>query len=211
MKVKFLILTFFVATFAFSQKTEGVIYFKDGTKKVGYVKVGPKFSETNIGIKDKVKFRIDKKSKEISEFEYSNILKIDFIKKSKVIRTSYFKVPLNNPEVILEVSLEFEAEVNLYYHFSKAVGSNGYSSDDYYVQRGEDNIVKIFPVGIFGSGSEKAMMNYFGDCLKLVEHIKNETFKKYVENHPDFKEKSKVYSRMIEIVKYYNINCLENN
>lgn len=212
MKGKLLIFTFFITLIVYSQKTESIIHFKDGTEKVGYIKYGPKPFASNITTTDKVKFRTSKESKEITEFEYSEISKIDIIKDGDIIRTSYFINPDKNPHVVLEVSLVYKANVNLYEHIT--TGYNGYRSYsivEYYAQRDKNNAVKIFPVGLLGNGSDKAMIDFFSDCEKLIEYIKKRTFEKYVKNHPDYEDKPKLRSRFLEIVKYYNSKCSPEN
>lgn len=217
MKGKLLIFTFFITLIVSSQKTESIIYFKDGTEKIGYIKYGPHPFASNITTTDKVKYRTSKESKEITEFEYSEISKINIIEDGDIIRTSYFKNPDKNPHVVLEVTLVYEADVNLYEHIatgSISNGSNGYRSYpifEYYAQRGKNNIVKIFPVGLLGNGSDKAMIEFFSDCSKLIGYIKNRTFEKYVKNHPDYEDEPKLRSRFLEIVKYYNSKCSTEN
>ncbi len=204
MKVKLFFFTLFSVSIAFAQKSECTVYFKDGTNKVGFIKeMGSK-----PGLNEKFKFRTNKKSKEIFEFKIENIAKIDFIENGVVNRTMYYKHSENNPNVFLEVILIYKNEVSLYYHY---VSEYQYNNTEYYVQRGEDKLVKIFNVNALGNRSKNLMMKYFNDCPVLIEHIKKDTFKNYVKNHPDFVDKPKLQSRIIEIVKFYSTKCLENN
>ena len=213
MKERIIILICFTSSMVFSQKTEGTIHFKDGTEKIGYVKYGPKPLLSDISIMDKVKFRTSKESNEISEFEYTDIAKIDLMKDGEILSTSYFKTLKKNPNIILEVTLVHKGNVSLFTHIAHVNTPNSYgggSIREYYVQRDEENIVKIFPGKVMGISSEKLMMRFFSDCPKLVELIDREAFKRFVANSPGL-AKNKNANRLIEIVKYYNSKCLREN
>lgn len=206
---------FLITSIVSSQKYESVIHFKDGTEKSGYIKYGAKPFASNITTTDKVKFRISKESKEVTEFEFSKISKIDLTKSGDVIRTYYFQTPEENLKVVLEVTLEHEGNaVSLYKHIQSVnTSTNGYnpgSINEYYLQKGKKNIVKIFPGKFMGISSENLIKNFFEDCPKLVELIDREAFKMFVANTPSLAKKKNT-NRLIEIVKYYNSKCSVEN
>jgi len=205
MKSKILLFIFFITTITYAQKIEGTIHFNDGTQKSGYIKYGPKAIAKNIKTTDNVKFFKTKNSNKKVEFKYSNISKIDLTKNGDLITTIYFKVYEKDPNIIFDVTLEHEGHVSLYKntHFD----NYGYIIETYFVQKDDQNIVKIFPVGVLGNGSDKAMKNYFIDCPKLLELIDRRAFRMYFANKPSLEKSEKFKNRLIEIVKYYNTKC----
>ncbi|MEE9362414.1 MAG: hypothetical protein V3U92_07445 [Cellulophaga sp.] len=210
MKGKIVVFVFFTALIVSSQKREGTIYFKDGTKKVGYIRNRSDI----ITSKDRLEFRISKKSKEISEFKYTDISKIDFnnATSENIFAIFYYKTLMENSENMLEVSLIYKGYVSLYRHigyFENSQGGGG-SITEYYVQKGEENIVKIFPGKVLGKSSETLMKSFFEDCPKLVELIDRKAFKMFVANSPSLAKKRHT-NRIIEIVKYYNSKCSGSN
>jgi len=204
---------FFITSITLAQKKEGIIHFKDGTEKHGYIKYGPSPFASNILVTDKVKFRKTIKSKEIIDYEFSKISKIDLIRNGEILWSSYFKIPKKNPDIILEVNLVHKGITSLYTHMASVNNPSNYgggSITEYYVQNNEEGIVKIFPGKPFGVSSEKLMKQFFKDCPKLVELIEKEAFKRYVANTPKL-AKRKTKNRLIEIVKFYNSKCNVGN
>jgi len=206
MKAKILIFTLFIISISFSQRTESIVYLKDGTKKVGYInQLGD-----NVSTIDKVKFRTNKKSKKIIEIDITKISKIDFTKDGNIQETDYFKTLEKDPNTILKVTLEYEGYISLFQRIVYGFQGN-ISHIEHYFQKNEKGLVKISPVGFLANGTEKAIIKYFNDCPKLAQYIKNETFKKYVKSRKEFEKKPKFRQRLIEILKYYNSKCLQNN
>ena len=121
---------------------------------------------------------------------YAQITMTDFIKK-------------NEKGNILFTNLIYEGSPLSIYHHWVNTSNGGWAN--YYFQKGNENLKLIYTR--LGNTSNKKMRKYFSDCPKLAEYIKSRTFEKYVERSPKFKDKSKLMSKLIEIVKYYNENC----
>ncbi len=73
----------------------------------------------------------------------------------------------------------------------------------YYVDKKNEKLTKIFPVGFMGNGSDKAISEYFNDCPAILELLEREAFRKFVK----MKKGLKSQYRLEEIVKYYNQKC----
>ncbi|MEM9001213.1 MAG: hypothetical protein AAGB24_13195 [Bacteroidota bacterium] len=194
-----------------AQKGQGTIYFKNGTKKTGLVKYGPKLTATNMRTTDKVLYKTHKKDKNPIEYDFFEIFKIEYAFGTSTL-TYYFKIPEENPNIVLDVSLLYEGNVNLYRHSSLVTSTTpnggtatGYTHN-YYVQKNEKQVSRIFPNRFMGPSSQKLMKQYFSDCPKLVELIARDAFKMYVANTPKL-AKNKTANRLIEIAKYYDSNC----
>lgn len=210
MKKYILFLAFTITTAIHGQWHNGVIYFEDGSTKSGLLSLGD----------EEVVLRKSKKSKEKTKFITSIIDRVDFVEKDEVLVTFLFMSAKSRASTkTLMVNLEFEGEVSLYRHYNYESGVNvsdgnrgnqyvgGGEVIEYYVGRDSENLTKIFPVGVLGNGSEKAIKDYFYKCPKLIELIEREAFERLVGNDPKIKKSQKFKQRLIEIVKYYNSNC----
>ena len=219
MKTTILILFMLLTTaMGFSQKIEATLHLKDGTTKTGFIKYGLNPFAPNLYVTDKVKYRKTITSKEITEYAYSLISRIDVLEEGKLMRSLYFRTTEKNPKIVLELLLVYqEGEVNLYAAPVDVITPNDVvqsgkpyvvaSVSAYYLQKdGEAHVFKVFPGKVMGISSEKLMQDYFEDCPKLVELIGRKAFKMYVANTPSLADQ-KSKNRLIEIVKYYNTNC----
>jgi len=206
-----IIFTLLTSLSTFAQDSKGsVIHFKDGSTKVGYFKYGSPF-RGNILITDKLKFRTNKKNKDFSEYDFSEISKIV----TPTGNTYYYLTPKDNLQIILKVSLVYEGSIKIYRHQQLANGGGPnsniqYMAEVFYLQKGEESLVHVFPNKTFGASPEKLMKNFFKDCPKLVQLIDRQAFKIYVANNPDLAG-IRTESRLIEIVKYYDTKCIEDN
>jgi len=197
MKKTILLLTIFISTITFSQKDNGKIYLKNGEVKTGFIRLGL-FSTFGLASENTVVFKKNKKSKEKTKYTLNDIDKIELKKKG-----TYF-MKKNEKGNILITNLIYESSpLSIYFYWESAF--DGGKSPTYYFQKGNEDLKLIYR-GL-GNTSNKKMRKYFSDCPKLVEYIKSRTFEKYVERSPKFKDKSKLTSKLIEIVKYYNENC----
>tara|TARA_B110000971_G_C19756389_1_gene384360 strand:- start:40 stop:636 length:597 start_codon:yes stop_codon:yes gene_type:complete len=197
MKKTILLLTMFFSTITFSQKDNGKIYLKNGEVKTGFIRLGL-FSTFGLASENIVVFKKNKKSKEKTKYTLNDINKVVLEKKG-----TYF-MKKNKKGDILITNLIYEGSpLSCYLYWEE--GFNGQRSPSYYFQKGNEDLKLIYR-GL-GNTSNKKMRKYFSDCPKLAEYIKSRTFEKYVERSPKFKDKSKLTSKLIEIVKYYNENC----
>ncbi len=194
MKLPTIALLIMISTTTFGQilgpKEKAIIYLKNGEKKDGFVKD----SKLNV------KFKFDKKDEDIQKIRLEEIDSIDYEKQE----TIYYR-PLDNTNgEVLRVRQIYSGKTKLYYHYERAFDNGAYRV--FFVQGEEAYLTKIFPVGILGNGSDKAMIAYFADCPKLTQHIQKRTFEKYVNNQPKYK-KARTPGRLTEIVKFYDSNC----
>ena len=197
MKKTVLLLTIFFSAITFSQKDNGKIYLKNGEVKTGFIRLGL-FSTFGLASENTVVFKKNKKSKEKIKYTLKDIDKIELEKKG-----TYF-MKKNEDGNILITNLIYESSpLSIYSYWERTF--DGGKSPTYYFQKGNENLKLIYR-GL-GNTSNKKMRKYFSDCPKLAEYIKSRTFEKYVERSPKFKDKNKLYSKLIEIVKYYNENC----
>tara|TARA_B110001452_G_C15202723_1_gene417324 strand:- start:936 stop:1532 length:597 start_codon:yes stop_codon:yes gene_type:complete len=197
MKKTILLLSIFLSTLIFSQKDNGKIFLKNGEVKTGFIRLGL-FSTFGLASENIVVFKKTKKSKEKTKYTLNDINKVVLEKKG-----TYF-MKKNKKGDILITNLIYEGSpLSCYLYWEE--GFNGQKSPSYYFQKGNENLKLIYR-GL-GNSSNKKMRKYFSDCPKLAEYIKSRTFETYVERSPKFKDKSKLNSKLIEIVKYYNENC----
>ena len=197
MKKIILLLSIFFSTLIFSQKDNGKIYLKNGEVKNGFIRLGL-YSTFGFVSENIVVFKKSKESKEKIKYTLNEINKVVLEK-----RGTYF-MKKNEKGDILITSLIYEGSpLSLYYYPEE--GFNGQKSSTYYFQKGNKNLKLIYR-GL-GNSSDKKMRKYFSDCPKLAEYIKSRTFETYVERSPKFKDKNKLNSKLIEIIKYYNKNC----
>lgn len=195
--ILFLILSSSVAT---SQTDKKTVYLKNGEIKTGYIT----FKENGI------KFKVDRKSKEKINYSPDEIVKIEIEKENGLIKTQiYKKIATSQFGEEKLVTIEIIGKVNLYtyinYYTNVSVngGVSRGAETQYFVERGDSGMTKIYPVGILGNGSDKAIKKYFYGCPSLLQLKKKKAFRKLVGN----RKGNKVYNRMVEIVKYYNSKC----
>ena len=197
MKKTILLLSIFLSTLIFSQKDNGKIFLKNGEVKTGFIRLGL-YSTFGFASENKVVYKKSKESKEKIKYSLNEINKVVLEKRGT------FFMKKNEKGDILITNLIYEGSPLSLYHYPEE-GFNGHKSPTYYFQNGNEDLKLIYR-GL-GNSSDKKMRKYFSDCPKLAEYIKSRTFEKYVERSPKFKDKNKFYSKLIEIVKYYNENC----
>lgn len=176
-----------------SFKKRAMEYFSDCPNLVSKL-------DKRMYVKDDIKDVIDEynECKEKTKYTLNDINKVVLEKKG-----TYF-MKKNKKGDILITNLIYEGSpLSCYLYWEE--GFNGQRSPSYYFQKGNENLKLIYR-GL-GNSSNKKMRKYFSDCPKLAEYIKSRTFETYVERSPKFKDKSKLNSKLIEIVKYYNENC----
>ena len=109
-----------------------------------------------------------------------------------------------------EKILVYEGTTNLYvspYTGFTTTPNGSFTDTEYHVQTKGREMVKIFPVGLLGNGTNKAIKKYFNDCPRLGKLIDQEAFTRSVGNDPDLSRTEKFRKRLIEIVKYYDSKC----
>tara|TARA_B110000240_G_scaffold145172_1_gene160539 strand:+ start:188 stop:784 length:597 start_codon:yes stop_codon:yes gene_type:complete len=197
MKKTILLLTMFFSTITFSQKDNGKIYLKNGEVKTGFIRLGL-FSTFGFASENIVVYKKSRESKEKIKYSLNEINKVVLEK-----RGTYFMKKNEKGDILITNLIYVGSPLSIYYYPEE--GFNGQKSPTYYFQNGNEDLKLIYR-GL-GNTSNKKMRKYFSDCPKLAEYIKSRTFEKYVERSPKFKDKSKLTSKLIEIVKYYNENC----
>tara|TARA_R110001592_G_scaffold149963_1_gene375550 strand:+ start:2772 stop:3368 length:597 start_codon:yes stop_codon:yes gene_type:complete len=197
MKKTILLLSIFLSTLIFSQKDNGKIFLKNGEVKTGFIRLGL-FSTFGLASENIVVFKKNKESNEKIKYTLNDINKVVLEKKG-----TYFMKKNEKGEILITNLIYEGSPLSLYLYWEE--GFNGQRSPSYYFQKGNENLKLIYR-GL-GNSSDKKMRKYFSDCPKLAEYIKSRTFETYVERSPKFKDKNKLNSKLIEIVKYYNENC----
>jgi hypothetical protein len=193
MKKHLYILTILISSTLYAQKTNGTIYFKDGTNKKGYIKITQN---------DKIKFKKNKNSEDIIKYSSIEIEKVEIEHEKygkKILFYKKVESPFQNSNKLLPKLID--GKVNLYLDIVFN-GQNGVSHD-YYADKEKGTLTKIWPVGLFANGSEKVISEYFKDCPELLKLLKREAFRKFVK----MKKGNKTQFRLEEIVKYYNNKC----
>lgn len=200
---RFLLILFFTPLFLTAQKTahkfDGVIYYKDGSTKSGFISL----------IDDKIVFRPTRKSKEKTKIDATKIDKIKFGDKNDTNATFFFKQLANkNSDKTIPVTRLLEGNVSLYLYYSSGINANngGYETLRYYVAKKDEQLSLILPTGI-AKTSDRAIKEYFDDCPKIGEYIDKKAFQKIVDNNAKLRRSEKVPRRLKDIVNYYNSNC----
>ncbi len=198
--IALLILFTGISVSTYAQRTEAIVYFKDGTKQEG---LGKLISQNRVKFKKTrrekpVKYQFDILDKVVineggDTYEYVSRVVKD-IEQPRVLelleqggKVSLFRVVNQgyNPNMGM-------AGGGAGTGFGPMTGTGYYSISNYYVQRSdEDKVTHLGSTHIFSKNFKKAASDYFQDCPALVEKIQNRAFKKR-----DIKE----------IVIYYN-NC----
>ncbi len=184
---------------SYSQNRPSKIYFKDGSILEGYGKI----------IKDKVKFRVSKKS-ESQEIEFTKIDSVLLKYKKKMHAYALIKVAESDKPMILEILVH--GPTSLYVKTTR-IDDNGFEqsppfipkknrilaigpdlNDEFYIKKNVDLEASYYWMGNpLTESFKKVSMDYFKDCPSLVNKIKAKEFRQ---------------SDFIEIVLYYNNNCL---
>jgi len=198
MKIQILILTFitlFISNIN-AQKKNGKIFLKNGEIKTGLVKLTVDGSI--------IKFRINRKEKEITKFTYKEVEKLEIENKKGsgyFITMTYREIETLFRTYQKLVEVIEKGRISLY--IDVVNGANGYT--DYYFER-NDKMTLIYSAGNFISNkskTEKRINEYFKDCEKLIELRKRKAFEKFVA----MKKNGKFYWKLKEIVKFYNEKC----
>jgi hypothetical protein len=200
----------------FSQSGNGKIFLKNGIEKEGYITFKMnKYSGGNGEIVNKrikkIIYNSNKKGEEKIEYTFLQIEKIVFLKGN-----TYYIKKTGTGNKLIAVQLIKEGFVSIFSNLTynpsgylDRVYVAGGAITSHYLQKENEKLTKIFPVGFLKNDMDKTMIRYFSDCPKLIKFIAGKTFKKYVDHNPKFKNEPKLTSRIIEIVKYYNSNCQE--
>lgn len=179
--MKPLIIFLFISTFAYSQKITFVIIKKDSTE------IKAKNYSNNLGF-----LKITLPDGQKTKLSYSQLDKIVHIYKGRkgIEKTTYQFVRVSKRNGFL-MSRIVEGKCNVY---ANVGASSGGSSTTYYAKRKNEQIAtrigsKDFLVAY---NYKKVALKYFKDCPAIITKIKKK-----------FKRK-----KIVELVKYYNKNCL---
>jgi ribosomal protein S17 len=201
-KIKFLaILVFFFigSNTLLSQTTPGVLMFKDGNSKQGFLKFS---GAENVKLKPK-------KYEKAIKYHFSELDYAKFYYGDKVAIYKFVPVSGKKSHLVLEEIVE--GKVSLYTLVSKGYsigmgpmnaggapifnGGNYYEINNLYVlKEGEKEAVHLGSNLLFSKNFKKAASSYFNDCPKLVKKIENKEFHK--EN-------------IQAVVEFYNRECIE--
>lgn len=194
-----LLILFCCTTTVRSQRTEAVIVFKDGTKKLGYGK---------LLSKDRIAFREDLNSKAV-QYEFSDCEYLDLINKDE--RARYRQFPVQNEEYSVVVEEKIYGTLSLYTtsfngyavtagNFGTANGMSpgtgvAYTHNTYYLKRNtSDSLIHMGTNSIFSGKFKVKAAKFFEKCPILAYRIKN--------GKKGYRKKD-----IFNIVNYYNTKC----
>lgn len=194
------LLTIFLSSTLYAQRTKAILFFKDGTQITGLGKLKGA---------NKVKFRKTRKDK-AKKYDFKNLEKVKIYEADDIITYVYLKIKGKNKYKVLEQVVV--GEVMLYkivaqgQHAGVGMGGFGgagggmgfgmgtsFTIKNYYVKRKNDQeVTHLGSTSLFSKSFKKAAGNYFKDCLNLVKKIQNKEYKK---------------RDIREVVEYYNTEC----
>jgi hypothetical protein len=183
----------------FAQRTEAVIKFKDGTKKLGYGKL--------LG-KHRIAFRENLKEKAV-EYNFADCEYLDLIYKHE--RERFRQFPVQNEDYSVVLKEHIYGTLSLYLtsssgyaptagNFGTAAGMMpglgvSYTVNDYYLKKNtSDSVIHMGSNPIFKGKFKVKAAEFFKKCPILSYRIKNAK-KGYRKRDID------------NIIKYYNTKC----
>jgi hypothetical protein len=199
-KIKYIILSFFIALSCYAQDQEAVLYFKDGDSVKGY----------GMLKRNKIKFKLALEDK-LESWDFESVSKIRFYGFNMSRTFKYVKLNKYEDPEILEVIVEEEVALfrDSYTEWHGSVNGNGNGFGfglskankighhsqvvKDYLKRTDDEYPTCVNCDAFNKW-KKNTIAFFADCPTLVQKIQNNTFR---EKH------------LQEIVEYYIDYCYE--
>ena len=204
MKKILMIIAFLFVLPISGQRNKGILYFKDGTKKIGLAK---------ITSKKKIIFRKEKGSKkELYTYEDLDSVKITVKNWDYFITTTYCykKTELNKYSLLKEI---INGKLSLYEKIGINSGEDwtdmSTSDSGYYVWQKRDEIAVLLASykhsdNLFSKKNKKAALRYFHDCPLLIKKIENNEFHTSISPFGNNINNEKIIKKL---VNYYNENC----